>query len=266
MGPLWLVALAVTGCLGALGLPAGDTPVGTGRLAPGRSAALAAIAVTCGVALAIGWSLYAAWLTPEVYVGGINGAEVYTLASTMPGPRASSGASLTWLVLGSLAVGGAASGLAGLRGLPAGRHVAVVGGNSRVALALVVSAGILAGVVPLGPGTVLVLTLGLAASALGPATILACWSERATPQSTAGGACAGLAVFMVLAAVAVGTRGSLSEGWGSIEVAAPAALAALIHLLAAWFLRSRGVASPRSPLPPGLEGLSVPLPARPRAG
>jgi len=131
---------------------------------------------------------------------------------------------------------------------------------------LVVSAGILAGLVPLGPGTVLVLTLGLAASALGPAAILACWSERATPQSTAGGACAGLAVFMVLAAVAAGTRGSVSEGWGSIEVAAPAALAALIHLLAAWFLRSRGIASPRSPLPPGLEGLSVPLPARPRAG
>jgi len=265
MGLLWLVALAATACFGALGLPAGDAPVGAGRLAPGRSAALAAIAVMCGVLLAVGWSLYAAWLTPEIYVGGITGAEVYTLASTMPG-RGASATLLTWLVLGSFALGGTASGLAALRGLPTIRRDAVAGGRRWVALALVVSAGALAFLVSLGPGTVLLLTLGLAASALGPAAVLACWSERATPQSTAGGAGAGVATFIVLAAVAAAIRGGVSEGWESIEVALPAALAALVHLLAAWLLRYRGLASPRSPLPPGLERLSVPLPARPRTG
>jgi hypothetical protein len=264
-GWLWLVALGVTGCLGALGLPTGDTAVGTGRLAPGRSAALAAIVVAGGVALAVGWSLYAAWLTPEVYVGGITGAEVYTLASTMSGAPASA-ALLTWLALGGLALGGAASALAGLGGLPSvGRDAAGVR-RRRLALGLVATAGALACLVPLGAGTLLVMALGLAAAALAPAAVLSCWSERATPQSTAGGAGAGLVAFAVLAGAGVLTRGGLSEGWGSLVLAAPAALAALIHLLAAWLLRSRGIASPRSPLPPGLEGLSAPIPARSRPG
>ena len=263
-GWLWLVALGVTGCFGALGLPTGDTPVGTGPLTPGRSAALAAIIVTSGAALAVGWSLYAAWLTPEVYLGGLTGAEVYTLASTMPGSRASA-ASLTWLVLGGLALGGAASALGGLRGLPSVRRDVAGRGKRRLALALVASAGALAFWVPLSAWTVLVMTFGLAASALGPAAALACWSERATPQATAGGAGAGLVVFLLAAGAGAALQGSLSEGWGSIAVAAPAALAAPIHLLAAWLLRSRGVASPRSPLPPGLEELSVPLPVRPRS-
>ncbi len=67
------------GSSGALGLPTGASPVGAGRLSPRRGARLAALLVTGGVALAVGWSLYAAWLTPEVYVGGVTGAEVYTL-------------------------------------------------------------------------------------------------------------------------------------------------------------------------------------------
>jgi Na+(H+)/acetate symporter ActP len=173
---------------------------------------------------------------------------------------------LTWLVPGGLALGVVASALAGLRGLPTGQRDTGVGGRRRIAVALVASAGLLTSVVPLGSGVVLLLALGLAASTLGPAAVLACWSERATPHSTAGGASVGALTFVLLAAVAVSTRGSLSEGWGSIDVAAPAAFAALIHLLAAWLLRSRSIASPRSPLPPGLERLSDGLPARSRAG
>ena len=263
-GLLWLVALAVTGCLGTLGLPTGDVAVGTGRLTPGRGAALASLVVTCGMLLAVGWSLYAAWLTPEVYVGGVTGAEVYTLASAMPG----SGASvwLTGIALGGLALGAAASALAALRGAPTVRRDTIVGGRHRVALALVVGAGVLAGVVPLGSGVVLLLALGLAAAALGPAAVLACWSERATPQGTASGAGAGALTFLLLAGAVVSVRGSLSEGWGSLDVAAPAALAALIHVVGAWLLRSRGIASPRRPLPPGLERLPDGFPARSRAG
>jgi hypothetical protein len=263
-GWLWLVALGMTGCLGALGLPTGDAPVGTGRLAPGHSAGLAALVVTLGVALAVGWSLYAAWLTPEVYVGGITGAEVYTLASSMPGSPAAA-VSLTWLALGGLAVGGAASALGGLGGLPRIGRDRSGRGRRGLALVLVAGAATLTCLVPLGAGTLLVVALGLAASTLGPAATLACWSERATPQGTAGGAGAGLAVFALLVVAGTVTEGTLAEGWGSLTVAAPAALAVPAHLLIAWALRSRSAASPRSPLPPGLEGLSVTLPARPRA-
>ncbi|HSD27577.1 MAG TPA: hypothetical protein VLL75_09740 [Vicinamibacteria bacterium] len=259
VGGLWLMALGVTGFLGALGLPTGTTPVGAGRLSPGRGARLAAILVTAGVALAVGWSLYAAWLTPEVYVGGVTGAEVYALPESMPGPRGS-GYLLTWFLFGGLAVGGAAAALGGLRG----RQVAA-GWPRRLAVVLVASAGTLVGLVPVGAWTLLLATLGLAASALAPAAVLACWSERATARSASGGTGAGLLVFLLLALGGAATQGSLGEGWGSVASAAPAAVAAPVHLLVAWFLRSRGMSSARSPLPPGLEGLSTGLPARSRA-
>jgi hypothetical protein len=265
VGGLWLVALAVTGCLGTLGLPTGDAPVGTGRLAPGRGAPLAAIFVASGVALAVGWSLYAAWLTPEVYVGGITGTEVYTLAATMPGSSAS-GPMLTWLALGGLTVGGVAATLGGLRGLPRFRSDLRGGEPRRLAFVLIVGAGLLACLLPLDAWTLLVMALGLAASALAPAAVLACWSERATPQSAAGGAGAGFVAFLLLTVGGAGAQGALPEGWTSVVVAAPAAFAAPIHIVVAWLLRSRGAPPSRRPLPPGVEGLSVPLPTRPRTG
>jgi Na+(H+)/acetate symporter ActP len=123
----------------------------------------------------------------------------------------------------------------------------------------------LACLVPVGAGTLLVVALGLAAATLGPAAVLACWSERATPQAMAGGAGAALAVFALLVVAGTMTAGTLSEGWGTLAVAAPAAVAAPVHLLIAWALRSRSAASPRRPLPPGLEGLSATLPTRPHA-
>ena len=49
-----------------------------------------------GAALAVGWSLYAAWLTPEVYAGGVTGAEVYALPASVAGLGAW-GDLLTWL-------------------------------------------------------------------------------------------------------------------------------------------------------------------------
>jgi hypothetical protein len=264
-GWLWLVALGMTGGLGALGLPAGGTAMGPGRLTPGRSAVLAALAVAFGVALPVGWSLYAAWLTPEVYVGGISGVEVYTLASSMPGSPASA-ATLTWLALGGLAIGAAASASGVLRGLSGvGRRDVADRGRRGLALVLVAAAGTLVCLVPFGAGMLLAMTLGLAASTLGPAAVLSCWSERATPQSTAGGAGAALAVFVILATAGAAAQSSLPEGWGSVAIVAPVALAVPIHLLTAWVLRSRTIASPRSPLPPGLDGLSLPPLARSRA-
>ena len=253
LGWLWLVALGATGFLGALGLPAGATPLGTGRLSPGRGAGLAAILVIAGVTLAVGWSLYAAWLTPEVYVGGVTGAEVYALLASMSGSRPS-GDLLAWLLFGGLAAGGAAAAVGGLRGLPGGRRQVAAGWPRRLAVVLVAGAGALADMAPAGAWTLLLATLGLAASALAPAAVMACWSERATARGAAGGTGAGLLVFLLLALGGAASQGSLGEGWGSAALAAPAAVAAPVNLLVAWFLRSRGASSARSPLPPGLDG------------
>lgn len=264
-GWLWLMALGVTGFLGALGLPAGAAPVGRGRLSPGRGARLTAALVALGAALAVGWSLYAAWLIPEVYVGGVTGAEVYALPASMPASMGS-GSLMTWLVFGGLAAGGVAAALGGLRGLPGACQPGAPAWGRRVALGLVASAGTLACLVPVDSWTLLVGTLGLAASALAPVAVLACWSERATAPGAAVGAGAGLIVFLLLSLGGVAVQGSLGDGWGSAAAAVPALVAVPAHLLVAWLLRSRGLTSPRSPLPPGLEGLSAALSRRPRAG
>ncbi|MGH7357220.1 MAG: hypothetical protein ACREJR_00225, partial [Candidatus Rokuibacteriota bacterium] len=107
-GWLGLVAFGVTGLLGVMGLPAGASQAGGGNRAFRRGALLAAGLVMCGVLLAVGWSLYAAWLTPEVYAGGVAGSEVYGLPASLP-RLGEWGGVLTGLVLGGLAVGGAAA-------------------------------------------------------------------------------------------------------------------------------------------------------------
>jgi hypothetical protein len=222
---------------------------------------LAAGLVTLGVAFAVGWGLYAAWLTPEVYAGGVGGAEVYALPISVPA-LGGSGYPMAWLAIGGLAAGGAAAALAGLRDV---RDQTTVAGRARP-FVLIVGAGLLACLVPAAAWGLLIAALGLAASALAPAAGLACWSERATPRAVAAGATVGLTAFSLAPLAALlNLAGPLGE-WGSAVAAAPAALAAPAHLLVAWLLRSRRASSPRTPPPPGLEGFSAPLPARPQAG
>jgi hypothetical protein len=271
-GWLALLALGVTGLLGALGLPAGIAALRAGRLAPGRGAPLTAALVTLGVVLAVGWSLYAAWLTPEVYVAGVSGAEVYFLPAAVPGLGAW-GPVLAWLALGALTAGGAAAALVGLQGLP-DAHGSMIGaggagsvGRRRLPTLLLVSgAGLLACVVPLGAWVLLLASLGLAASALAPAAVMACWSERASARSVATGAMAGFAVFLGLTLAGIASVAGPAEGWVSAAASAPAALAVPAHLVAAWLLRTRGTPSPRHSLPPVLGGPSAPMPAGSRGG
>jgi Na+(H+)/acetate symporter ActP len=117
-------------------------------------------------------------------------------------------------------------------------------------------AGTLACVVPAGAWTLVVAALGLAASALAPAVVLACWSERATARGAVAGAGAGFVVFLLLALAGVLGPEGPAEGWGSVALAAPAIGAVPVHLAVAWILRLRRAPSTRSPLPPGLDGLS----------
>jgi Na+(H+)/acetate symporter ActP len=128
---------------------------------------------------------------------------------------------------------------------------------------LVATAGSLACLIPVGAWTLLLVALGLAATALAPAAVLACWSERVTPQGAAVGASVGLVVFLI---VAVAGQADGAAWWGSVVAAAPAVVAAPVHLLVAWLLRTRRAPSSREGLPPGLEQLSLPFPAQPWVG
>jgi hypothetical protein len=196
-----------------------------------------------------------------VYVGGVSGAEVYALLAGGAGSKAF-GFPLTWLALGGLAVGAAAAALGGLRGLSGiGRRPATRWPRC-LALALVAIAGALACLVPAGAWTLVVAALGLAASALAPAAVLACWSERATARGAAAGAGAGFVVFLLLVLAGILGPEGPGEGWGSIALAAPAMGAVPVHLAVAWILRSRRSPSARSPLPPGLDGLAAASSAR----
>ena len=116
---------------------------------------------------------------------------------------------------------------------------------------------------PVAAWVILIAALALAASALAPAAVLACWSERATARGATAGTAAGLTAFVLAAVGGAASPGVLVGGWGSAIVAAPAAVAAPVHFLVAWLLRSRRTPSPRGPLPPGFEGRAVPLPERP---
>jgi hypothetical protein len=262
---LGLVALGVTGLLGALGLPSGGAPLnpgGTGGLSAGRGARLAGALVTSGMALVVAWSLYAAWLVPEIYVGGVAGAEVYALPTSMPGAKASEHR-LAWLAFGGLAAGGAAAAVGGLRGLLDLGGKGGAGWPRRLALVLVGGAAILTWLAPVAAWVILIAALALAASALAPTAVLACWSERATARGAAAGTTVALAAFLLVAIGGVASPAVLAGGWGSAIVAAPAAVAAPVHFLVAWLLRSRRPPSARAPLPPGFEVGPVLLPERP---
>jgi hypothetical protein len=265
--PGWraMLAFGVTGLLGMLGLPAGLGPLREGRLAPGWGAPLGAALLASGVALAVGWSLYAAWLAPEVYAGGVTGAEVYLLPGVAPGLGAT-GPWLMWLALGGLAAGSAAAALGGLHCFPGGLHSTPDAGGGRGrrhALLLVAVAGALACLVPVGAWALLLAALGLAASALAPAAVLASWSERATARSLGTGMTVGLGAFIGLTlADAAGPLG----GWVGAAASAPAVLAVPAHLLAAWLVRSRDMPTSRHPLSRGLDGLSASMPAGSRGG
>jgi hypothetical protein len=235
---LGLVALGLTGLLGAVGLPAG-APAGNPDPLPRRSAQMTVGLVTAGVALAVGWGLYAVWLTPEVYAGGVTGAEVYALAASVSG-LGEWGDLLAWVALGGLAVGGGASALAGLRGVPGLEDPGPARARTPyVALGLVAGAGLLGCLAPIGPWTVLVLALGVSASALAPAAVLAGWSERASPRGVAAGATVGLLAFLIAAFAAVQSPAGTLDGWRAAVTGAPAMLAVPAHLAAAWLLRAR---------------------------
>lgn len=251
-----LVGLGVSLLLGPLGSPAVYAALPAGRLTESRAARAGAGLVVVGFLAAILWALYAAWLTPEIYIAGVVGVEVYELpgALTALGP---SGRWLRILALVGLAGGGVAASLVALRGVP--RRLPPALGRLEVPLAAVVVAGVLAALAPARPWSILIAAFALGASAAAPAAILTCWAERVTARALAVGATLGLALFGVLSLAGlwggVGPDQGTDGAWLGWVLTWPALVAMPLNALAAWLLSPRPARTSRSPLPPGLAGL-----------
>jgi hypothetical protein len=251
-----LAGLGFTLLIGALGLPAVHAVLPRGR-GGDQAGVLGALLGGIGLAAVALWALYAAWLTPEVYLGGVAGTEVYELPGRLAllGPL---GAPLEVLARLGLVGGGLAAAVAALLGAPRGLG-APRSRSSRapgIRPGLVVLAAVLATVVPLSPWPLLVTACGLAAAGCAPAAVLACWRVRLTASALAVGAAAGLVAFAVLTLLPLTAAGGLAHraglGW---LVAWPAVVAAPLNALIAWLLSLGPRPSPRAPLPPGLAEL-----------
>lgn len=254
-----LVGLGVTLLLGAAGLAPVHSALPAGPAAEEWAARVGAGLAVLGAALAILWAVYAAWLTPEVYIGGVAGVEVYELPESV----VALGAWRRWLrllALGGLAAGGIAAALAALRGVPR-RLPADSGWPAIVAVGAVLVASALAVVTPVQPWPLLLAAFALAASTGAPAAVLACWSERVTARGLTAGATLGLVVFVGLSVMGLAGFGggrlerAPDSSWLGWLTAWPALVAMPVNALTALLFASRPAASSRSPLPPGLADL-----------
>jgi hypothetical protein len=240
-----LLGLGVTLLAGALGLAPAHAALAGGRAGGGRIAALGAALALVGLGALALWALYAAWLAPEIYAGGVAGAEVYEVPAALPvaGVAGAALRDLAWLgVLGGAVAAGAAALAAVAAGLPAGTAPAALGVGAVLAL-----------VWPAGAWPVLLAALGLAAAGLAPAAVLGTWRERLDPGALSGGAALGGAVFGVLAALRLAEVPPAS--WIGWLAAWPALVALPLNALVAWLASASPRPSPRAPLAPGLAAL-----------
>jgi energy-converting hydrogenase Eha subunit A len=200
---------------------------------------LAALLALGGLVMTVGWALYAAWLSPQVYAGGVMGAEVYELPAAARA-LGLAGPALARLALLGLAAGAIAALLVSAPGLPprlAGRR----GWARQAAIGLPVAAGGVLGLVTSVSGwALLVAALGLSSAVLAPGVILTRWSERITSRGLAAGAAVGLLCFAGLTVLHLTAPLTVGPGWRSL-VAWPVLLALPAHLAVAWALRARRV-------------------------
>jgi hypothetical protein len=250
--PGWaeVVGVGVVCVVGALGLAPACAPLAGARVPRRRAVQAAVVLAMAGAGLATAWGLYAAWLAPEIYTGGVTGAEVFGIPAAVRalGPR---GEALAWLAAGALAAGALAAGLAVVRGL----GEAPGGGLAAVRVACIVGgAATLACLGAADAFALLVGALGVAAAGLGPAAVLASWSERATGRGVAAGAAGGLATLALLAGAGL-AGGAGAAGPTPAGLASAAAAGVGVNLLIAWLARARRVPAGRGPLPPGLDAV-----------
>jgi hypothetical protein len=239
-----IVGLGLTMALGGLGLAPAHAVLGGRQPGQDRAALLGALLVVGGCAAAVLWALYGVWLTPEIYLGGVAGAELFELPARLSALGAA-GPPLRDLALLGLASGGLAGGTAALSALPR-----VLPAAPR--LGILVVAGVLAAATPAGSWTLLVTACGLAASAGAPAAVLGCWRERLGAGAVAAGASLGLLAFAALAASRLAVGGG---SWLTWLAAWPAVVALPLNLVVTWLLSAGPRPSRHAPLPAGFADL-----------
>jgi len=247
--PDWpgLGGLALTLLLGGLGL----APVHAALAARRRRATVvlpSALVLAGCVSLTL-WALYGLWLTPEIFVGGVAPAELFelpALVAALDGARVP----LAALARGALAAAGGAAILTALLAVPRepGRLAAPV---------VLAAAVVLTAAVPADPWRILVAAFGFGAAAGAPGAVLACWSERMSPQALAAGAVVGGGAFVALAALGLTPLSRPGDAsWGTWLVAWPAVVAAPANFVVAWLLSPPWrPPSGRGTLPPDLAAL-----------
>jgi hypothetical protein len=246
--PDWggLGGLALTLLLGGLGM----APVHA-ALSGGRRRGTIVLAPMLVVAGCIGlplWTLYALWLTPEIFIGGVAAAELFELPTLVTGLDGAQ-APLAALAKGAHAAAGMAAILTALLAVPRdlGRAAAPV---------VVAAAAGLTAAVPADPWRILVAAFGFAAAAGAPGALLASWSERVSPRALAAGAVVGAGAFAVLAALALVPLARAGDAsWGAWVVAWPVVVAAPANALVVWLLSPPTVPSSRGVLSPDLAAL-----------
>jgi hypothetical protein len=258
--PDWrdLVGLGVTVLAGSLGLAATHASLPGGSGGRPRAARLGGVLAVGGLVLTVLWGLYAVWLTPEVYVAGVAGIEVFELPARVAA-LGRAGPVLLGLTLAGLAAGALGAGVAALRAVPdlrTGAHRHRVGAWLRLGIAILGSA--LAAATDVSPWPLWLAALGIGAAAVAPVAVLACWAERVTARALHRGAWVGLTLFGVtsLVALALGWEPGVGPGgWLGWPLAWPAVVAVPANLLAAWLAGARPPSSGRAPLAPGLADL-----------
>jgi hypothetical protein len=215
-----------------------------------------ALVVLGGLAWTL-WTLYAVWLSPEIYMGGVAAIELVDLPATLPS-LGGLGAPLATLALGAVGAVGLAAILAAVLAVP--RDLRPVSMLTRVdgalPAAVLAVAAALAAAAPVDAWRLLLAAFGFAASTGAPAALLACWRERASPRALGLGSAVGGVVFGVLALAGLGggPRGA-EASWAAWVVAWPALVGAPANALVAWLLSPPAVASGRDALPPDLAAL-----------
>lgn len=197
------------GALGALATLVGGALALVPSARRGPAAAAAPLVLLVATSAAVGWGVYAGATAPDLALGGSLPAPVVGLPTRALGLRA--GAPLAVLALGALAAL-AITAVVALRG-----RLVTTGTAAPALWAAAVALAAALAVIPLDPWRLLVLGLGLAAAAAGPARF-----------STAGdaawaGSLVGVLAFAVLAGLPVVAPGAAP--WPEVLARYPALLA-----------------------------------------
>lgn len=251
--PDWraLGGLALTLLIGGLGLAPVHAALPAGPAAGGRVVFLVPAAVGLGCVGVMLWSLYAVWLTPEIYIGGVAPLELVELPATVAALGAL-GAPLGVVAVGGLVAGGVAATLTALLAVPRalGRSAPSAPGRGGVLQVAVLAVAVaLALAAPVDGWQLLVAAFGFAASAGAPAAVLAGWREGLSPRALALGAAVGCVVFAALSVAGLAATPRPEEpSWVAWLVAWPAVVAAPANALVVWLLSPPAVPSGRGAL------------------